>query len=243
MGFTLAEVLITLTIIGVIAAMTIPNLIQSYKKHQVEVGLKEAYSILSNAVKMSETENGPVSEWISTYGSNSQMYKYLTPYLKFGKVCGYQNYQNDCVCAYKSLSGTSRSASWQYSTILQNGMSLGIDENTGNYNSHFKAINLYIDINGPKKGNCVFGEDVFVFSVVNNSSPYVDTRLSFFPGFYEQYIPAINKSLGDLLGTDITGGCNRTAPSSGYAQAGVYCASVIARNGWKIPDNYPIKKW
>ena len=55
-AFTLAEVLITLTIIGVIAALTIPNMMQSYKKHQVEVGIKEAYSILSNAIKMSEAE-------------------------------------------------------------------------------------------------------------------------------------------------------------------------------------------
>ena len=62
-AFTLAEVLITLTIIGIIAAITIPNLMQSWKKHQVEVGVKEAYALLSNAIKMSETENGLATEW------------------------------------------------------------------------------------------------------------------------------------------------------------------------------------
>ena len=45
-AFTLAEVLITLTIIGVIAALTISNLMQSYRKHQIETGLKSAYSVL-----------------------------------------------------------------------------------------------------------------------------------------------------------------------------------------------------
>ena len=51
-AFTLAETLITLTIIGVIAALTIPNLFSSYQKHTYVVGLKKAYSQLQNAVKM-----------------------------------------------------------------------------------------------------------------------------------------------------------------------------------------------
>ncbi len=51
-AFTLAETLITLTIIGVVAALTIPNLISSYQKHTYVVGLKKAYSQLQNAVKM-----------------------------------------------------------------------------------------------------------------------------------------------------------------------------------------------
>ncbi len=51
-GFTLAETLITLTIIGVVAALTIPTLMNKYTKHTYVVGLKKAYSRLSNAMKM-----------------------------------------------------------------------------------------------------------------------------------------------------------------------------------------------
>ena len=51
-AFTLAETLITLTIIGVIAALTVPNLLNKYTKHTYVVGLKKAYSQLQNAVKM-----------------------------------------------------------------------------------------------------------------------------------------------------------------------------------------------
>ena len=51
-AFTLAETLITLTIIGVIAALTIPSLISEYQKHTYVVGLKKAYSQLQNAMKM-----------------------------------------------------------------------------------------------------------------------------------------------------------------------------------------------
>lgn len=50
-AFTLAEVLITLGIIGVIAALTLPGLIQGYRKKVTETALKKAYSQLSQALE------------------------------------------------------------------------------------------------------------------------------------------------------------------------------------------------
>ena len=50
-GFTLAEVLITLGIIGVVAAMTIPNLIAKYQKEQTVVKLKKHYYFAAAAKK------------------------------------------------------------------------------------------------------------------------------------------------------------------------------------------------
>ena len=47
-GFTLAEVLITLGIIGVVAALTMPALINKYQKKVLEVKLKKAYSVINN---------------------------------------------------------------------------------------------------------------------------------------------------------------------------------------------------
>ncbi len=49
LGFTLAEILITLGIIGVVAAVTIPMLISNYQKRSTETQLKKAYSLLVNA--------------------------------------------------------------------------------------------------------------------------------------------------------------------------------------------------
>ena len=62
-AFTLAEVLITLGIIGIVAAMTIPNLISSYKAKLYGTRLKEFYSIMSQAVMLSEIQNGPKNTW------------------------------------------------------------------------------------------------------------------------------------------------------------------------------------
>ena len=57
-AFTLAEVLITLGIIGVVAAMTIPTLMANVKAHQYSVKFKKTVSTLSNAAKMSQAQYG-----------------------------------------------------------------------------------------------------------------------------------------------------------------------------------------
>ena len=58
-GFTLAEVLITLGIIGVVAALTIPTLIGNYQKKEVAVRLQKMYNTIQNAISLAEEENGP----------------------------------------------------------------------------------------------------------------------------------------------------------------------------------------
>ena len=81
-GFTLAEVLITLGIIGVVAAMTLPALISNYKKAQTVSQLKASYSILSQAIKLSEVTNGEVKYWNYNLSSEQFFKKYLKEYLK-----------------------------------------------------------------------------------------------------------------------------------------------------------------
>lgn len=56
-GFTLAEVLITLGIIGIVAAMTIPTLIQNQQKRKMEAVLKEDYSIIQQVMKFTEYDD------------------------------------------------------------------------------------------------------------------------------------------------------------------------------------------
>lgn len=57
-AFTLAEVLTTLMVIGIVAALTIPNLMNNYKKHTYTVAIKRMYSVLTSAIKMAPTEVG-----------------------------------------------------------------------------------------------------------------------------------------------------------------------------------------
>ncbi len=62
-AFTLAEVLITLGIIGIVAAMTLPVLIQKNNNRVVETRLMKFYSAINQAVKMAETDYGEKSYW------------------------------------------------------------------------------------------------------------------------------------------------------------------------------------
>lgn len=85
-GFTLAEVLITLGIIGVVAALTIPSLLQKANDRARIEALKKAYSTISNAYNLAINENGTAETWDLTgtgspVGAQTFVDK-LVPYMK-----------------------------------------------------------------------------------------------------------------------------------------------------------------
>lgn len=60
-GFTLAEVLITLGVIGVVASLTIPGLMSAYNRHITETRLRGIYSTLQQAFRMYQAQFGDFS--------------------------------------------------------------------------------------------------------------------------------------------------------------------------------------
>ncbi len=91
-GFTLAEILIVIGIIGVIASMTIPTLIQNIQHQATVSSLKKAYSTISAAYMTSIQENGTPDQWQvpeATIPAASQVvFDKITPYLRMTKNCG-----------------------------------------------------------------------------------------------------------------------------------------------------------
>ena len=87
-GFTLAEVLITLGIIGVVASMTMPVLIGSYKKKAAVSQLKKVYSSLLQSVEFSKLENGDIADWNWSLGSYEFFMKYLGSNFQIVQNCG-----------------------------------------------------------------------------------------------------------------------------------------------------------
>src|SRR5574344_1297483 len=77
-AFTLAEVLIVLGIIGVVAAMTIPNLMHNYRKSMIETSLKKFYTTVNQAIKLSEIDNGASQDWDTMTDLSSSSDKSLT---------------------------------------------------------------------------------------------------------------------------------------------------------------------
>ncbi|MFA7659310.1 MAG: type II secretion system protein [Candidatus Gastranaerophilaceae bacterium] len=79
-GFTLSDVLIALVIIGVIAAMTVPSLIQAQQNMANEAAFKKLYSNLSNAIKQVIYENGGLAYDCFTASGYSYHYSECTTF-------------------------------------------------------------------------------------------------------------------------------------------------------------------
>lgn len=174
-GFTLAEVLITLGIIGVVAAMTIPTLMNKTQNEEMVTGLKKAYSILSQATLSLINENGDYSGWAPVDGTNAgvnDFYNLYKPYLSVVKDCG--NDTDGCWAQSKNLAGANTGNSYGFGTqtknfVLSDGMNVSIDIyspivslNGVNTNSSLSIVQFAVDVNGNKKPNTL-GKDVYLF--------------------------------------------------------------------------------
>ena len=179
-GFTLAEVLITLGIIGIVAAMTIPNLIQKNYEHQTVAKLKETHSILSQAIRMASEEYGEPSGWDIFGASEENAIKFMNnikPFIKITTDCGTYDEEGKCMTKgpiYQMNQKTIWSNSYAkargyYKFCLMNGSCLWF--RTARQNEYVDSKGyigtFFIDTNGSKQPNA-FGWDVFTFNIQND---------------------------------------------------------------------------
>lgn len=174
-AFTLAEVLITLGIIGVVAAMTIPSLIQSYKEKATVTAVKQNYSIFAQALKMVTIDNPDLSALTDSSLSakeNSQiMFKEISKHIKKVKSCDvdkkcmgntyYLNLNNEKVSNWDTYNNL-------VTGVLANGTSFWILSLPASISGEETyAGQIGIDINGNKRPN-KFGVDFFWFTFNKN---------------------------------------------------------------------------
>ena len=86
-AFTLAEVLITLGIIGIVAAMTIPNLIAKVDRDSKIANVKKAHSVLNQAIKLSTIDNEDYETWDSSLSYQDYVMRYFAPYMNIAVFC------------------------------------------------------------------------------------------------------------------------------------------------------------
>ncbi|MBQ8459036.1 type II secretion system protein [bacterium] len=220
-GFTLAEVLITIGVIGVVAALTIPSLMSAYRKHLVETRLKHSYALLNQVVKMSQADNDEISGWDMNSDSSEFLDKYILPYMKSeirgGKVIG--STIADSMSIYL-LNGVKWIFSHYYISSL------------GQY-----YYMITIDINGDELPNKE-GLDRFKFYIIPEKYSIVNTgngnSLKNVPEqgiYYDGYGFDENE-----LRNNLHRGCDK-----GTLQKNAFCIALIVRNNWKIPHDYPLK--
>jgi len=174
-AFTLAEILITLLIIGVIASLTIPGLISDTQDQQYKAAWRKTYSDLDQATKRIMTDNGGSLSGVcsETIGMDrcACIRDKLTNYLNYVKTCNYgasgcfHQHGGD----FKKLSGDpfySPSSSWVCGTglVLNNGTLIDIDYWSDVWTASNPYVYIMVDINGSKGPNTV-GKDIFAINL------------------------------------------------------------------------------
>lgn len=214
-GFTLAEVLITLAIIGVVSALTIPTLVQNYKKKVIETRLLKVYSLMNQAIELSTIDNGPVETWenLGTFANSTATYDdiyawwqfYFAPYLKVQKI--------------------------EHSLIQENALMVYFLDGSVLMVPHYIYDMSFFPFGNTE--HVVWGKDRFGFRfypvlLVPMSE---SVKYSVNPGF----VPYAYDWDGTYDGTKYS--------NNGYGcfQDGALCTKMIQMNDWKIPDDYPYK--
>lgn len=189
-GFTLAEVLITLGIIGVVAVITLPSVVTKYQEKATVTKLKSVYSILDQGFQQMVTDNGTVDTWGNDNDSRlKKLEKLLPKYFQVTKSCTSDDTFGACSQTYYK----SRFDADFYNTyaradkyFLKNGATLyAMPSNGGCYQTKDLSKDvlgrpgynlgsyasdcsyIYVDINGEKAPN-IMDKDFFRFVVVTD---------------------------------------------------------------------------
>lgn len=178
-AFTLAEVLITLGIIGIVAAMTIPTLMTKIQKRKLETQLKETYSVIQQTMKAAEGD-GANFQTAFQDGSDAAMKEwfeeFIQPHLKIETVC-----YNKAGCWHKKgeakvLNGNynqawDRDNGWGINTLtftIAKGAWFDMDGQQytacsrvfGVDTNNTSCLVIYFDVNGANKPN-ILGKDIY----------------------------------------------------------------------------------
>lgn len=171
-GFTLAEVLITLGIIGIVAAMTIPTLIQKQTEKVTVTKVKKMYSTLSQAYLMNKAQDEIVLDNTQAQSDEAaaEVAKIFTPYLKITKDCG--NNDDGCIYTgtYKYKNGSNfgnfNKGAGAYKVVLNDGATIWFRRAYDITGTNANSI-IFYDVNGVQEPNTI-GKDTFIFVVYND---------------------------------------------------------------------------
>ena len=224
-GFTLAEVLITLGIIGIVAAMTLPTVIGKYRSYVTVTQLKKMYSVVSQAM-MRSVPDGDYNNIPVTDGGIAGTMNFFNDYLKtqFNILKSCTNGTQGCWSQKYNKAGAKSGNTYSYagkdsmSFVTADGYSISVDtwnaEDFETVKTRFGVnvtgktamVVIHTDVNGNKKPN-ILGKDVFVYVLAEKG-----------------LIPAGH----DMTNNEIETECKTT---------GNYCFEKIVRNNWILKED------
>ena len=169
-AFTLAETLIVMGIIGVVSALTLPNLNSSTGEKEKVAKVKKIYQNLDDALGRAQAVYGPFDEWkLNDSNTTSQITRIgerITEFMKVSKNCGTAvnkgciSNKNILYLAVSESDSFNDADSSIYKIILSDGTSV----------IFYLSSGIIIDIDGPNKGTNTYGKDIFKFRVAENNN-------------------------------------------------------------------------
>ena len=226
-AFTLAEVLITLGIIGVVAGLMIPGVIAESQKAGYVAGARKAYSLWNQALIQMAADSGCIGDLSCFFDSADlkTMGDKIVKYFNVAKNCDTTATGCFSDTMASNFDGTNTAATNDstayYRFITADGMavhlrtpSLGCSASTGSLTKVCIAW-VIIDINGLKKPNAV-GRDIFVFLIDNDNGP------------------ALYPQGGAKYSYWKTNGLCNDGYNGGTDKQGRYCIGRIIDEGWQM---------
>lgn len=227
-AFTLAEVLVTLGIIGIVATLTIPLLINQSQKQSGYSGLKKEYSTLAQATSQIVSDSGGTLNWTS---ATDMMNSYL-PYLKYTSTGTMGDVFNYTLTGYDSRTGTINipagtgvvAGSWWINYFIPPSAP-AISMNDGSIiGFNVKAVNCTDyggSWGGPASGPFYCG---FMFVDVNGTKPPNRIGVDFY------FITVTKDTTGIKLMSPPGMLCQYTGGDYGWWQGGMACTEYVIEN-------------
>lgn len=231
-AFTLAEVLITLGIIGIVAAMTLPTLMVKKRNSELESSFKTAYSLISQAVLRMSSDNPNIVDTYCSLGSDGRSnYQFTEDFSKYFQTTRLYakwtynlktlGYSKDTFLQANGKEEFNRDGHNQGAFFAKNGMMIaasGCWWSVGNN----KTVDFIIDTNGIKEPNR-FGYDVFYFQINKNNI--------LLPSTHKYTFVVINSQLEQCCNFKESSTC--TIPSDN----GTACSHFALKNQYPQDEN------
>lgn len=221
-AFTLSEVLITLGVIGIVAAMTLPALMSKYRENVTMSKLKKFYSTMAQAQLRSIADNGEVDSWDWVPSGGESNNEILLNW--FNKYWG--KYLNNIRVIDRKITKENELVDGGITFILGDGSVANISGFSGGYIhiTYFTNYKTFAD------NNAIQGKDAFLFGFAAQAGSTNKCLMRF-----DAY--ACDLSDENNLKNNSWGGCYHEKPINGHP----YCTRLLQLNGWKIPKDYPYK--
>ena len=184
-AFTLAEVLITLGIIGVVAAITIPGLINNYKANKLRTQFLKSYSTIQQVFKLMQEDD--VSLNPQDYnGHVNPFYRTFIKYLVGATDCGHSAENLKPICYIRNLGVTYKLLPGYgnlNTDLLDDGGILLQDGTMIYFENDFRQnyVYLFVDINGYKNPPNRLGYDLFAFEFCDGVLSAMGDKNTHFP--------------------------------------------------------------